>query len=248
MRTTHELMALVHSEIVATPIPPVVLIVEDNDDTLQLYDALLSHHGYWVARAGSGLQAFECAQDLQPDAIVTDIGLPGDMDGIDLVRELRADEKLRPVPVLLVTGRMPRDLPSFVGVPVSALLLKPVAPQTLVTTVESMLRASGSLAVDAAETSATLPDLPARAARESRPSREVDPLCTSATGEPKVDKKRRLCPQCGTRLNWVETRRWEGVTYDYYRQCTSGCGLSCFNRGSQAFEVLLSAGDTPRDD
>ena len=155
---------------VATPIPPIVLIVEDDDDTLQLYDALFSHRGYWVARAESGLAALECAQDLQPNAIVTDIGLSGDMDGIDLIRELRADEKLCTVPVLLVTGRMPRDLPSFVGLPVSALLLKPVAPETLVTKVESMLRVSGALGIGAAETSVTLLDPRSRAARRSRPS------------------------------------------------------------------------------
>jgi two-component system chemotaxis response regulator CheY len=246
MKTTHELMDLVHSETVGTGTPPIVLIVDDDDDTLQLFDALYSDRGYWVARAESGLQALEYAQDLQPNAIVTDIGLPGDMDGTDLIRELRADDKLCHVPVLVVTGRMPRDLPSFAGLPVSGLLLKPVAPETLVTTVETMLRASGSPAVGA-ETPATVLDQPIRTVRDCTPASGDTPPATSATGEAQVDKKRRRCPQCGTRLPWVETRRWKGVTYDYYRECTSGCGLWCFNRASRAFELLVSAADNARD-
>lgn len=247
MKTMHELMALVHSEIVGTPIPPIVLVVDDDDDTLQLYDALFSGHGYWVARAESGLQAFESAQDLQPDAIVTDIGLPGEMDGLDLIRELRADEKLRIVPVLAVTGRMPCDLASFAGLPISALLLKPVAPETLVKKVASMLRAPDLPAVNAAGTPATLGDQRVPAAGTSKTSSETAPSSTRATREAKIDKVRRVCPQCGTRLKWVETRRWRGVTYDYYHECTSGCGLSWFNRTSRAFETLLSAGHAPRD-
>jgi CheY-like chemotaxis protein len=124
-----------------TDIPPIVLVVDDHDDTLDLYDALLSRRGYWVARAATGFEALECAQHLQPDAIVTDVGLPGEMDGADLVRELCEHEKLRKVPVLVVTGRDPRDLPSFAGLPISGLLLKPVAAETLLARVERLLQA-----------------------------------------------------------------------------------------------------------
>jgi CheY-like chemotaxis protein len=248
MKTTDELMDLVHSETVGTRIPPIVLVVDDDQDTLQLYDALFSHHGFWVARAERGLQALECAQDLQPNAIVTDIGLPGDMDGTDLLRELRADEKLCNIPVLVVTGRMPRDLPSFAGLPVSTLLLKPVAPETLVTTVQNMLRASGSLAVGADDTRTTLLDRPIRSTGDCMPSSGDTPPCQRVIVEAPVDKKQRRCPHCGVRLTWVETRRWRAVTYDYYRECVSGCGLSCFNRASRAFELLVAAADNPRDE
>lgn len=135
-------MERVHGDRTAkSDIPPIVLIVDDHDDVLELFDMVLTDRGYWVARATSGLEAFESAQDLQPDAVVTDVGLPGDMDGTDLIRELHADEKLCKVPVLVVTGRNPRDLPSFAGLPVRGLLLKPVAPQTLVSRLEQLLRA-----------------------------------------------------------------------------------------------------------
>lgn len=119
--------------------PPIVLLVEDHLDTLDVYDALLSSCGYWAARAVNGREALEYAHDLQPDAIVIDVGLPGEMNGTDLIRTLHGDEKLRDVPVLVVTGRDPRDLPSFAGLVVSGLLIKPVAPETLLSMVERIL-------------------------------------------------------------------------------------------------------------
>jgi chemosensory pili system protein ChpA (sensor histidine kinase/response regulator) len=140
MKSTHKLMEPIHVNASNTAdIPPIVLLVEDHLDTLDVYDAMLSRCGYWVARAANGLDALACAQDLQPDAIVTDVGLPGEMDGTDLIRELHADQKLRDVPVLVVTGRDPQDLPSFAGLVVSGLLLKPVAPETLVGAIERLL-------------------------------------------------------------------------------------------------------------
>jgi hypothetical protein len=54
-----------------------------------------------------------------------------------------------------------------------------------------------------------------------------------------MDKKHRLCPHCGTRLTWVETRRWREMFYDYYRACPNGCGMSCFNRRAEKFELLI---------
>jgi CheY-like chemotaxis protein len=226
MKSTHELMERIHMSASATAdIPPIVLLVEDHIDTLDVYDAMLSNRGYWVARAMNGLDALECAQDLQPDAIVTDVALPGDMDGTDLIRELHADQKLRDVPVLVVTGRDPRNLPSFAGLVVSGLLLKPVAPDTLVGTIERIL--------DARPTSTENGPPPATAPTHRSTG---GPVAASS----KVDKKHRCCPHCGACLTWVETRRVMGVAYDYYRVCPSGCGLSCFNRDTETFEHLIT--------
>ena len=226
MKSHQELMERIHTSVSTTAqIPPIVLLVDDHIDTLDVNDATLSRCGYWVARAMNGLDALECAQDLQPDAIVIDVALPGDMDGTDLIRELHADQKLRDVPVLVVTGRDPRHLPSFAGLVVSGLLLKPVAPDTLVGTIERILNARST-------------------STENSPPRATAPIGHSA-GSPvaatsNIDKKHRCCPHCGACLTWVETRRWKGVAYDYYRVCPSGCGLSCFNRDTETFEHLIT--------
>jgi CheY-like chemotaxis protein len=230
MKTVEELMHLVHSgERRTEDIPPIVLLVDDHPDTLEIYDACLSAQGYWVARAANGLEALECAQDLRPDAVVTDIGLGGDMDGTDLLRELRADAALREIPVLVVTGRGPRELPSLAGIDTAGLLLKPVAPETLASRVASVLRTSPSLS--ARKPLGSFAALPPQPASEAR-------IVTKAPA-PSPDKKRRTCPKCGAGLTWVETRRCDGVMCDYYRACSHGCGLFFFNRALREWETLL---------
>jgi DNA-binding response OmpR family regulator len=230
MNRTVELRERVHlAQTPGSDVPPIVLVVDDHPDTLALYDAVLTGHGYWVARAASGLEALECAQDLQPDVIVTDVGLSGDMDGTDLVRELRADHKLRNVPVLVVTGQEPRDLPCFIGLLISGLLVKPVAPRSLVSRVDQLLDRTGPVANSSAIGSR------AQSAGDVA-GRDLDSLPASAS---KVSKERRACPHCSARLKWVETQRLLGVTYDYYGACANGCGLFCYNRRTRTFELLL---------
>jgi CheY-like chemotaxis protein len=232
MKRTQDLMELVHDGAAGSAdIPRIVLIVDDHHDTLELYDAVLSDRGYWVARATNGLEALECAQDLRPDAIVTDVGLSGDMDGTDLIRELCADEKLCNVPVLVVTGRNPRDLPSFAGLPISGLLLKPVAAETLVTRVEHILQPP------APPPSSAHTGAPAHAEGIS----STVPVAARATKTRKIDKRQRVCPGCREKLTWTETRQWRGGDYDYYRSCMNGCGMWCFNRDTQEFELLIES-------
>jgi len=231
MKSSEELMDLVHSGNRATAeIPPIVLVVDDHEDTLELYDICLSAEGYWVARAASGLEALECAQDLRPDAIITDMGLGDEMDGADLLRELRADAALREIPVLVVTGRGPQDLPSLAGLELAGLLLKPVAPETLVSRVATVLRTSPSLSERG----------PLGSHTGIAPAAQPDGATIKKAVGPRGDKKRRDCPHCGTRLSWVETQRWDGVVCDYYRACSQGCGLVFFNRARQEWETLVS--------
>jgi two-component system, OmpR family, response regulator len=125
--------------------PAIVLVVDDHEDTLALYETVLSTHGYWVAKAASAVEGLECARVLRPDVIIVDVRLHGDQDGTDLVRALRADARLRTVPILMVTGCNPRVLPSIAGLHISGMLMKPLAPVTLVARVEQLLEASQRL-------------------------------------------------------------------------------------------------------
>ena len=68
---------------------------------LRMRSSPITTIGWFALRVGC--KRWDCLQNLQPNAILTGIGLPGDMDGVDLLRELRAGEKLCKVPVLLVT-------------------------------------------------------------------------------------------------------------------------------------------------
>jgi CheY-like chemotaxis protein len=80
-----------------------ILIVEDDVETRQFYTYVFLGEGFRTDQAHNGLQAFEKAVDDVPDLILTDIAVPG-IDGIELCRRLRADERTRRIPVLAITG------------------------------------------------------------------------------------------------------------------------------------------------
>lgn len=80
-----------------------VLVVEDNPDMLLVLSESLEGRGYEVERAGSGEEALEKLANWRPDVILADLGLP-DMDGVELLRKVRQQERLAHVPAFAVTG------------------------------------------------------------------------------------------------------------------------------------------------
>jgi CheY-like chemotaxis protein len=82
---------------------PLVLLVEDDRDTREMYSEYLTYSGLRVAEASSGSRALERAREQTPDVVVTDIAMPG-MDGIELSRQLRSSPPTRDVPIIAVTG------------------------------------------------------------------------------------------------------------------------------------------------
>ena len=125
-------------------VPPIILVIDDHQDTLDAYSALLSAEGYWVATASTALEGIAYAQDVRPDAVVTDLGLPGPRDGVDLIRALQAHPTLKQTPIVAVTGREPREVPSMAGVQVSALLVKPVSSRALLERVAAAIDQSAA--------------------------------------------------------------------------------------------------------
>jgi two-component system OmpR family response regulator len=79
-----------------------LLVVDDEPNIVELLSASLRYAGFDVATARSGTEAVRVAQEFQPDLLVLDVMMPG-MDGFDVVRRLRADD--RRVPVLFLTAR-----------------------------------------------------------------------------------------------------------------------------------------------
>ena len=80
-----------------------ILIVDDNPTNLKLASQVLEVEGYRVDQAADAEQAQELLQHMTPDLILMDIALPG-MDGLTLTRKLKADEKLKHVPVIAMTA------------------------------------------------------------------------------------------------------------------------------------------------
>jgi two-component system cell cycle response regulator DivK len=110
---------------------PLVLVVEDDPETRQLYQSALERDGYATDAAHNGLQAFEKAVAIVPDLVLTDIAVPG-IDGIELCRRLRADARTRAVPVLAVTGYGDRHYPDrVIQAGADQVLSKPLDPDVL---------------------------------------------------------------------------------------------------------------------
>jgi chemosensory pili system protein ChpA (sensor histidine kinase/response regulator) len=84
---------------------PLVLVVDDSITVRRVTQRLLKREGYRVTLANDGLHALEKLQEEKPTVVLTDIEMPR-MDGFDLVRNIRADEKLRDLPIIMITSRI----------------------------------------------------------------------------------------------------------------------------------------------
>ena len=123
-------------------LPPIVLVVEDDVDTRELYETVLNIEGFWVADAADAEAALVKAADLQPDVVVTDIGLPGGCDGVTFASRLHAQPRTADIPVVAITGRPVRD---YEGAGFVQVLQKPILPDTLIASVRRALLVSCEL-------------------------------------------------------------------------------------------------------
>lgn len=118
-----------------------VLLVEDDRDGRILFAEWLMHAGFRVEQAHNGLQALERAFDLLPDAILTDLNIPG-IDGYELTRRLKGDARTRWIPILAVTGYAPftQDPSRADRAGCDGVLPKPCDPHELVSTLARLIR------------------------------------------------------------------------------------------------------------
>ena len=80
-----------------------VLIVEDNDLNMKLFQDLLEAHSIDTVEARDGSNVLEIARAEKPDLILMDIQLP-EVSGLDVTKWLKADEELKGIPVIAVTA------------------------------------------------------------------------------------------------------------------------------------------------
>jgi two-component system cell cycle response regulator DivK len=83
--------------------PKRVLIVEDNELNMKLFNDLLEANGYGVIQTRDGLSALDLARKHRPDLILMDIQLP-EVSGIEVTKWLKEDDELKHIPVIAVTA------------------------------------------------------------------------------------------------------------------------------------------------
>src|ERR671933_2695922 len=113
-----------------------VLIVEDNELNMKLFNDLLEAHGYATLKTGSGIEAIELARAHHPDLILMDIQLP-EVSGLEVTRWLKEDEDLRSIPVIAVTAfAMKGDEQKIRDGGCEAYIAKPISVASFMSTVE----------------------------------------------------------------------------------------------------------------
>ena len=90
---------------VAVPQAPLILVVDDSITVRRVTQRMLLRDGYRVAMAADGLQALERLQEEIPAVVLSDIEMPR-MDGFDLARNIRADQRMKGLPIIMITSRI----------------------------------------------------------------------------------------------------------------------------------------------
>jgi two-component system cell cycle response regulator DivK len=113
-----------------------ILIVEDNEKNMKLFRDVLMVSGYRTLEATTGGQAVELATAHSPDLVLMDIQLP-DIDGVEALGRLRADERTASLPVVALTAQaMDGDRDRFLAAGFNGYLSKPVNVADLIATVK----------------------------------------------------------------------------------------------------------------
>ncbi len=119
--------------------PPLVLIVDDAEDTRDLYSAVFSASGFRVALGVDGEHALWKVALLKPDLIVMDLAMPF-MDGWEATRTIKSHRKLGRIPIVVLTGHATEEnLRRAREVGADAVLTKPCLPDALVALVRRLL-------------------------------------------------------------------------------------------------------------
>jgi DNA-binding response OmpR family regulator len=119
---------------------PLILIVDDNPETLDIFEARLATLDYEIITASNGETGLALAKREKPDLILLDIMMPI-MDGLTVCRQLKSDPALPFMPIILVTAKSDtKDVVAGLEAGGDEYLTKPVEHAALVARVKSMLR------------------------------------------------------------------------------------------------------------
>jgi two-component system cell cycle response regulator DivK len=112
-----------------------ILVVEDNEKNMKLFRDVLDASGFATLEATSGGEAVERATQEMPDLVLMDIQMP-DIDGVEALERLRADDRTASIPILALTAQaMQGDRERFLAAGFDGYISKPVNVRELIGTV-----------------------------------------------------------------------------------------------------------------
>jgi two-component system cell cycle response regulator len=120
-----------------------ILVVDNIRDNLELARSIFEPSGYTVLLAADITSAFALAKQTMPDLVLSDVNMPHGT-GLELVLRMKADPQLEPVPVILISASVPRDMSGdrFLAAGAVKFLRRPIDPDVLLHEIESSLHLS----------------------------------------------------------------------------------------------------------
>lgn len=116
-----------------------VLLIEDEPNIIEAIRFLLTRDGWQVSTHSEGSDAVDVVRDAAPDLVILDMMLPG-KSGMDILRELRAEDRFQDLPVLMLTARgqlRDREMAEKAGV--SRFMTKPFSNTEVLTAVRDLV-------------------------------------------------------------------------------------------------------------
>jgi CheY-like chemotaxis protein len=209
-------------------IPPIVLLVDPDRDALERYSHHFENSGLWVAGTTSYDELLPSAEELRPDIIIADTETDTYTDAGQQRRaalaSVKHDPALSGIPLIVLVPPPAENPPDA-----EVTLRKPVPPELLLRRTREILARARKLR---GHSNAVI----SQGRTLMRRSNQL--MEKAAAVDPSVDDRSRLCPNCSAVLEWVERGTVGPACYDYYRWCSSGCGLFCYNRDARQWIKL----------
>ena len=117
-----------------------ILCVEDEPEMIDLMRLILGRRGFEVKGANGGVEGLKMIRQELPDLVLLDLMMP-DMDGWEVYQQMKADERTKNIPVIVVTAKA-QSIDKVLGLHIAKVddyIAKPFSPQDLMNSVEKVL-------------------------------------------------------------------------------------------------------------
>jgi DNA-binding response OmpR family regulator len=117
-----------------------VVCIEDEPEMIDLVKLILGRKGFELIGAVGGREGLETVRKLKPDLVLLDLMMP-DMDGWEVYQQMKADEELKAIPVIVVTAKA-QSIDKVLGLHIAKVddyVTKPFGPQELLQSVNKVL-------------------------------------------------------------------------------------------------------------
>jgi DNA-binding response OmpR family regulator len=123
-----------------------IVYIEDDPEMIDLVSLILNRRGFQVQGAHGGRNGIDLVNQEAPDLVQLDLMMPG-MDGWEVFQQLKANEKTRQIPVIIITAKA-QDIDRVLGLHIAKVddyISKPFRPQELIDSVEKVLQLTSAV-------------------------------------------------------------------------------------------------------